>query len=234
MLIRRSWDCASAVPGCAGVWVATDDERIAGAVDRFGGKVIMTSPACANGTERCAEAATQIDDSVDIIVNLQGDAPLTPTFAVEQLVARLGEDPEAEMATVAVRCTRSVYAHLAADAAEGRVGGTTAVFNRASRALYFSKRIIPYLPAGAADLEIVPVHLHLGLYAYRRSALSAYMEAPASELEMLEGLEQLRFLDLGIPVAVMQLDPLSWDAIELNNPSDVPTIERVLGERGIE
>ena len=234
MLIRRSWDCATAVPGSTGVWVATDDERIASAVEGFGGNVIMTSPACANGSERCAEAAAQIDDSVDIIVNLQGDAPLTPVFAVEQIVARLGEDREAEMATVAVRCSRSVYAHLAADAAEGRVGGTTAVFNHAYRALYFSKRIVPYLPAGAADSEMVPVHLHLGLYAYRRSALSAYMKAPASELEMLEGLEQLRFLDLGIPVSVVQLDPLSWDAIELNNPSDVPIIERVLEERGIE
>ena len=234
MLIQRSWECASAVAGCAGVWVATDDERIAEAVEGFGGQVIMTSPTCANGTERCAEAAASIDHDVDVIVNLQGDAPLTPTFAVEKLIARLEEDPHAEMATVAVRCTNSVYAHLLADAAEGRVGGTTAVFNRASRALYFSKRIIPYVPVGSADSEIVPVHLHLGLYAYRRSALSGYVAAPASELETLEGLEQLRFLDLGIPVSVVHLDPLSWDAIELNNPSDVPTIERVLGERGIE
>ena len=233
-LIQRSWECASAVPGCSGVWVATDDERIAEAVEGFGGKVIMTSPACANGTERCAEAASKLDAATDIVVNLQGDAPLTPNFAVEQLVARLSEDPEAKMATAAVRCTRSVYAHLLADAAEGRVGGTTAVFNGASRALYFSKRIIPYLPAGAADADIVPVHLHLGLYAYRRSALQEYMAAPASELEMLEGLEQLRFLDIGVPVSVVQLDPLSWDAIELNNPSDVPAIERVLAERGIE
>jgi len=233
-LIRRSWECASAVPGCAGVWVATDDERIAQAVEDFGGQVIMTSPSCANGTERCAEAASKLDTDADIIVNLQGDAPLTPNFAVEHLVGRLNEDPEAKMATVAVRCTRSVYAHLLADAAEGRVGGTTAVFNGASRALYFSKRIIPYVPARDAEADIVPVHLHLGIYAYRRSALQEYIEAPASELEMLEGLEQLRFLDIGVPVSVVQLDPLSWDAIELNNPSDVPAIERILAERGIE
>ena len=233
-LIQRSWECASSVPGCAGVWVATDDDRIANAVEDFGGQVIMTSRSCANGTERCAEAAAKLDQAFDLVVNLQGDAPLTPTFAVEQMVERLDEDPESEMATVAVRCTKSVYAHLLADAAEGRVGGTTAVINGASRALYFSKRIIPYLPPEACGSDIVPVHLHLGLYAYRQSALRKYIEAPASELEMLEGLEQLRFLDLGIPVAVVQLDPLSWDAIELNNPSDVPTIERVLGERGIE
>lgn len=234
MLIQRSWECALAVPGCAGVWVATDDERIAKSVQEFGGQVIMTSPSCLNGTERCAEAAAKLDGSIDVVVNLQGDAPLTPTFAVERLVSRLDEDAEARMSTVAVRCTRSVYAHLQADAAEGRVGGTTTVFNRASRALYFSKRIIPYVPAGAAESETVPVHLHLGLYAYRRSALRDYVEAPPSDLELLEGLEQLRFLDLGMPVSVVELDPLNWDAIELNNPSDVPTIERVLREQGIE
>ena len=233
-LIQRSWECASAVPGCSGVWVATDDERISDAVEAFGGRVIMTSPDCANGTERCAEAASKLDPRTDIIVNLQGDAPLTPTLAVAQLVARLDEDAEAKMATVAVRCTRSVYAHLLADAAEGRVGGTTAVFNGASRALYFSKRIIPYVPANTAEADIVPVYLHLGLYAYRRSALKEYIEASPSELVLLEGLEQLRFLDIGVPVSVVQRDPLSWDAIELNNPSDVPAIERILAERGIE
>ena len=233
-LIERSWLCASSVPGCAGVWVATDDERIAAEVERFGGKVVMTAPDCANGTERCADAITRIDDVPEIIVNLQGDAPLSPPFVVEQLVSRLDSDPDAVMATPAVRCSGSVYSHLATDAANGRVGGTTAVFNRRSRALYFSKQILPYLPAAAREGEFVPVHLHLGLYAYRPEGLAQYKAAQPSELEQLEGLEQLRFLDLGLPVSVVQLDPLGWDSIELNNPSDVPLIERVLAERGIE
>ena len=233
-LIQRSWECAMAVPHCAGVWVATDDDRIAAEVERFGGQVVMTSVDCANGTERCADAIGRLGNVADVIVNLQGDAPLSPHFIVEQLVARLGEDPEAAMATPAVRCSTSVYEHLTADARAGRVGGTTAVFNRHSRALYFSKQILPYLPAGAVEGEFVPVHLHLGLYAYRPEALAAYNEASSSELEQLEGLEQLRFLDLGMPVSVVQLDPLSWDSIELNNPSDVPAIERVLAQRGIE
>jgi len=233
-LIRRSWECASLVPGCTGVWVATDDQRIADEVEGFGGKVVMTSVDCRNGTERCADAVARLGPVADVIVNLQGDAPLSPAFVVEKLVARLTEDPEAVMATPAVRCSRSVYEHLAADAAQGRVGGTTAVFTRAGRALYFSKRILPYLPATSADGEFVPVHLHLGLYAYRPDALARYNEASPSELETLEGLEQLRFLDLGLPVSVLALDPLSWDSIELNNPSDVEAIERVLAERGIE
>lgn len=233
-LIQRSWECASQVPNCAGVWVATDDDTIAAEVERFGGKVVMTSPDCANGTERCADAIERIGDVADVVVNLQGDAPLSPPFVVEQLVKRLVEDPEAAMATPAVRCSASVYDHLLADAANGRVGGTTTVFNRQMRALYFSKRIIPYLPAVPSDGGFVPVHLHLGLYAYRREGLAGFNKAEPSQLERLEGLEQLRFLDLGLPVSIVELDPLGWDSIELNNPSDVPLIERVLGERGID
>jgi 3-deoxy-manno-octulosonate cytidylyltransferase (CMP-KDO synthetase) len=234
-LIQRSWECARAVNGNAGVWVATDDNRIAEEVSRFGGEVIMTSVDCANGTERCAEAAAMLGDVADIFVNLQGDAPLSPTLAVEKIVERLQQDNEAAVSTPAIRCSSSMYLHLISDEAEGRVGGTTAVFNSAFRALYFSKRILPFVPrTRAADEENVPVCLHLGLYAYRRAALEKYCEAPASRLEQMEGLEQLRFLELELPVSVVELDPLGWDVIELNNPSDVPSIERVLAERGID
>lgn len=233
-LIQRSWECASSVPGCVGVWVATDDQSIAEAVEEFGGKVVMTSPECANGTERCADAIDQLGDVAPIIVNLQGDAPLSPAFVVEQLVSRLEESGDAAMATPAVCCSPSTLQHLLDDAAEGRVGGTTAVFDRNDRALYFSKRILPYLPESAMQQGNLPVHLHLGLYAYRPEALREYRNAPASTLEILEGLEQLRFLDLGLPVSVVRLEPLEWDSIELNNPSDVPVIERILNERGID
>jgi 3-deoxy-manno-octulosonate cytidylyltransferase (CMP-KDO synthetase) len=237
-LIERSWQCAAAVAGHSGVWVATDDDRIADEVRGFGGEVVMTSPECRNGTERCADALHRLGNIADVVVNLQGDAPLSPPFVVERLVAALEEDSQAVMATPAVRCSKSVYDHLAADAANGRVGGTTVVFNRHYHALYFSKRILPYLPgaakAAAGDEAQVPVHLHLGLYAYRPDALAAYIDAPVCELEDLEGLEQLRFLDLGLPVRVVPINSLGWDSIELNNPSDVPSIERVLAERGID
>lgn len=233
-LIQRSWECASRVANCKGVWVATDDGRIAAEVEHFGGKVVITSPDCANGTERCAEAVDHLGDVADIIVNLQGDAPLSPAAAVDQLVARLGQDPEAAMATPAVRCSASVYRHLMTDARAGRVGGTTTVFDRDMRALYFSKQIIPFLPDEALHDDFVPVHVHLGMYAYRPWALARYSSATPSELEQLEGLEQLRFLDLGLRVSVVALDPLGWDPIELNNPTDVGAIERVLIERGTE
>lgn len=233
-LIQRSWECARSIEGSVGLWVATDDERIAEEVRRFGGQVVMTSPDCENGTARCADAIDQLGDVADIIVNLQGDAPLSPTFVVQRLVDRLASNGnDAVMATPAVRCSRSVYDHLLKDQADGKVGGTTVVFDRNHRALYFSKTVIPHLPESMAQEERPPVHLHLGLYAYRPEALRKYSAAEPSEVELLEGLEQLRFLDLGLPVAIEQLDPLEWDSIELNNPSDVPVIERILSERGI-
>lgn len=232
-LIQRSWECASAVEGCTGVWVATDDDRIAEHVKGFGGQVVMTAESCANGTERCADAIAKMGDVADIIVNLQGDAPLSPSHVVRDLVARLDGDRDLTMTTPAVRCSRSVYAHLAEDAAHGRVGGTTVVGTSNNRALYFSKRLVPYLPEAAALADFPPISLHLGLYAYRPDALRLYNAAPTSQLEQLEGLEQLRFLDLGLAVGLVHLDPLAWDSIELNNPSDVPVIERILAERGI-
>ena len=232
-LIQRSWECASAIPGCVGVWVATDDDRIAAEVEHFGGQVVMTSPDCANGTERCADAISQIGDMADVVVNLQGDAPLSPSFVVQRLVERLKKDGSAAMATPAVPCSRSTYEHLLADRAAGRVGGTTVVFNHVGRALYFSKEVIPHVPEAAKSVEAVPVYLHLGLYAYRPAALQRYREAPPSRVEQLEGLEQLRFFDLEMPISVVEVEPLGWDPIELNNPDDVPVIERILADRGI-
>ena len=231
-LIQRSWDAAQAIAGPDRVWVATDDARIADAVRAFGGQVVMTPTSCRNGTERCAAALDVLGEVAPIIVNLQGDAPLTPGFVVADLVAALADAPEAAMTTPAVRCSASLYRHLVNDQAAGRVGGTTVVFGRDARALYFSKRVIPHMPDSRADAH-THVHLHLGVYAYRPTALAAYVAAPPAPLEELEGLEQLRFLDMGQTIRMVPFDPLPWDCIELNNPEDVPAIEAVLRARGL-
>ncbi|HEX7856265.1 MAG TPA: manno-octulosonate cytidylyltransferase [Sphingobium sp.] len=232
-LIQRSWECASAIPGSTGVWIATDDNRIAEAVEAFGGKVVMTVPECRNGTERCAEAVAKLGDVADIFVNLQGDAPLTPDFVVEELVRALAADPGASMATPAIGCSATLYRHLVTDQTQGRVGGTTVVFNSANRALYFSKRVIPHVPDSASDEAHKAVHLHLGVYAYRPNALAQYAALPPSPLEALEGLEQLRFLEANLPIRIAPFPPIEWDCIELNNPEDTPAIEAILKTRGI-
>ena len=231
-LVQRSWEAASAISGSVGTWVATDDERIADAVRGFGGQVVMTSADCRNGTERCADALARLGPVADMVVNLQGDAPLTPAFVAQGLVAALEADGEAIMATPALRCSASTYAHLVADQAAGRVGGTTVAANARGHALYFSKRVIPHMPPGRANAH-ESVFLHLGVYAYRPEALAAYMALAPSVLEELEGLEQLRFLESERPIRVVPFDPIGWDCIELNNPEDTPAIEAVLKARGI-
>ena len=232
-LIQRSWECAMAIPGAIGVWVATDDERIAHHVEEFGGKVVMTGSTLRNGTERCAEAAARLGLDLDVVINLQGDAPLTPVPIVEALVKALADDPGAAMATPGVACSASLYRHLVEDQRGGRVGGTTVVANGTGHALYFSKQIIPHIPPALDATGHEQVRLHLGLYAYRPAALQAYVASEPSRLELLEGLEQLRFLETDAKIRVVPVDPPDWDCIELNNPEDVPAIEAALAARNL-
>jgi len=232
-LIQRSVEAARKVAGISGVFVTTDDERIADACSRFGVGVIMTSPECRNGTERCAEALSQLHDP-DLVINFQGDALLTPPGFVEALIARMAEDSDALVATPAMRLRSEEVRALQAEEAAGRVGGTTVVTDANGYALYFSKRLIPHLPEGALASEMSPVRLHVGVYAYRPQALERYVATPVSELETLEGLEQLRFLVAGIPVAVAEVETPPFALRELNNPEDVAPIEDALAEAGME
>lgn len=226
-LIQRTWETAQAVAGAADVFVATDDDRIARRVRDFGGKVIMTSESCANGTERCAEALASLPELPDLVVNLQGDAPLTPPWFLEDLIAALRDRPDISVATPVLRCDAQTYAHFRADRAEGRVGGTTAVFGSNGAALYFSKEVVPYLPEGRA-MEPLPVFHHVGVYAYRPSALARYSGWTEGPLEANEGLEQLRFLENGEPILCVEVDARGRRFWELNNPVDVARIEEVL------
>ena len=232
-LIERSVEAARGVRGVSGVFVTTDDERIADACTGFGVGVIMTSSECRNGTERCAEALKQLHD-LDLVINFQGDALLTPPSFVEALIDRMEQDPDALVATPALRLRSDEVRALQAEEAAGRVGGTFVVTDSNSHALYFSKRLIPHLPAGALDGEMSPVRLHVGVYGYRPAALEFYAATPPSELETLEGLEQLRFLDAGLAVAVVEVEQPPFALRELNNPEDVAPIEQALAAAGIE
>lgn len=225
-LIQRSWEAAQAVKGASRVVVATDDDRIAEAVESFGGEVVMTSPECRNGTERCAEALGALR-SPDLVVNLQGDAPLTPPGFVEALITAMQARPDVNMATPVLRCDETTWRHFREDRAAGRVGGTTAVFATDGTALYFSKEVVPYVADGATP-DPVPVFHHVGVYAYRPEALHAYSAWSEGPLERHEGLEQLRFLENGERVLCVEVEAKGRVFWELNNPVDVERIESVL------
>jgi 3-deoxy-manno-octulosonate cytidylyltransferase (CMP-KDO synthetase) len=228
-LIRRSWEAAMAVKGIDRVVVATDDDRIADHATDFGAEVVMTARECRNGTERCAEVAHHLP-GYDIVVNLQGDAPLTPAWFIEDLVAGLQGDAEAEIATPVLRCDGRALNGLLADRRAGRVGGTTAVFGAQRQGLYFSKEVIPYTGQVFADEAETPVFHHVGVYAYRPTALAAYPTWDIGPLETLEGLEQLRFLENGRRVLCVEVQAKGRQFWELNNPEDVPRIEAMMAE----
>src|SRR5689334_9628183 len=147
-LIQRSVEAARKVAGISGVFVTTDDERIAEACKAFGVGVIMTSPKCRNGTERCAEALASLHDP-DLVINFQGDALLTPPGFVEALIARMQADADVLVATPAMRLRSEEVRALQAEETAGRVGGTSVVADSQGQALYFSKKLIPYLPKGS-------------------------------------------------------------------------------------
>ncbi|MEM1299598.1 MAG: manno-octulosonate cytidylyltransferase, partial [Pseudomonadota bacterium] len=216
-LIQRSWEAACDVSGVDLCFVATDDDRIADATRAFGGEVVMTPEHCANGTERCATAIEGMDPEPEIVVNLQGDAPLTPPWFVEALVDAMKADPGLQVATPVLRCDDEALAGFLEDRKAGRVGGTTAVFDRSGRALYFSKEVVPYTSAEVRAEGNCPVFHHVGVYAYRPAALRAYSGMEPGVLEGLEGLEQLRFMEHGLPVQCVEVEARGAAFWELNN-----------------
>ena len=214
------------------VAVTTDDDRIATHCRAFGAEVVMTSSTCRNGTERCAEALARLGADPDIVINLQGDAPLTPPWFPDALVTAMQADPDLQVATPVLRLSAPMLRSFRDDRREGRVGGTTAVFDLRGRALYFSKEVVPYTGIDYGPGDTVPVFHHVGVYGYRPAALEAYMSADPAPLEQLEGLEQLRFMEHGIPVQCVEVEAKGREFWELNNPVDVARIERILADQG--
>jgi len=234
-LVQRCWEAALSVSHRpVRVVVATDDSRIFKAVQGFGGQAIMTSTTCRNGTERCAEAAAALGSGFEIIVNLQGDAPLTPPGIIDQLISHLEkESNDAGVVTPVIRTDPQSYRSLISDRKAGRVGATTVVFNKSGRALYFSKEIIPRTKEAIPRNHLLPIFHHLGVYAYLSGALIWYATATPGTLEAIEGLEQLRFLEEGIAVDCVEVE-LSTSFWEVNNPGDVAVVEALLESGGIE
>lgn len=229
-LIQRSWEAAKAVDGVDAVYVLTDDDRIRDASLAFGADVLMTSSEARNGTERCAEGLAQLDDQPDVVVNLQGDAPLTPAWFIEDLLAAVAADEEVQMATPVLRCDKETLTNFVTDRLNSRVGGTTAAIRPDGKALYFSKEVLPYV--GSLDNPPEVWH-HVGVYAYRPKALAAYGSWPEGPLEKAEGLEQLRFLENGWPITCVPVEGRGRVFWELNNPIDVERIEAVLKQEGL-
>lgn len=201
------------------VIVATDDRRIADAVESFGGKAAMTRPDHPSGTDRIAEAAAPADD--DIVINIQGDEPLVDPALIDSLAERMKSGPEWDMAT-AVSPLDSIEDLNAKSVVK-------VVLSRDGAALYFSRLPIPCNRDSAPDLQSGLYVRHLGIYAYRGAFLKRFTAEKPCALEQTEKLEQLRALWMGARIAVVRVkDP----AVGVDTPEDAVRIEKVLRERG--
>jgi len=227
-MVERVRRLAAAAPSIDRVIVATDDERIRDATARFHGESVMTPAACRNGTERAFEAVKTFARPDDVIVNLQGDAPLTPPWVIDAAARAMAEDPSLELATPAVALTEDAYAKLASAKAAGEVGGTTVVFDKFLNALYFSKAIIPFRREDAG----VPIYKHIGLYAYRFRALERLVALEPSPLERTESLEQLRALENAIPIRIVLTDYRGRTPWSVDSPRDAEIAADIIAREG--
>ncbi|ESX84754.1 3-deoxy-manno-octulosonate cytidylyltransferase [Mesorhizobium sp. LNJC405B00] len=233
-MINRVWSLARAVSGVDEVCVATDDERIADHVRSFGGYVVITPKECTNGTERVLRAAEMLATAPAVVVNLQGDAVLTPPWVIAALTDEMRRDPTVEIATAAVRMDKRSYEALRTAKEHGEVGGTTVTFDRRGNALYFSKSIIPFVRNDGHDNDALPlpVFRHIGLYAYRYETLCRYVSFEPGPLEHSEKLEQLRALEHGIPVRVAEVDYGGRTHWAVDSSDDLKRVEAIIAEEG--
>ena len=215
-LIQRVVEQCQKAKSLAEVVVATDDARIRELAQKFC-RVEMTSPTHPSGSDRIAEVAGKI--SCDAIVNIQGDEPLIEPSVIDSVASALAD---CEMSTAATPIRNP------ADYDNPNVNKV--VVNAAGRALYFSRRTIPYLREAASrpvseQLAAFPFLKHLGIYGYRRETLLRLVKFPVSPLEAAEKLEQLRALENGISIAVVQV---AYDSVGVDAPGDVEWVERYL------
>lgn len=211
-MIEHVYRRAAAARSVSRVIVATDDRRIADVVTSFGGDAVMTSPSHQSGTDRLAEVAASL--TCDVVVNVQGDEPMLAPETIDAAVEPFTTDPSLEMSTLRRRIT---------DEAEHQNPNVTkVVVDRNDHALYFSRAPIPYTRAGN---PAAPAWAHIGLYVYRRETLLRLAALPPTAMERAEALEQLRALEHGIRIKVVNTTIAS---IGVDTPDDLARVRALL------
>jgi len=221
-MIQRVYERAKLARHLAQVTIATDDERIARVVEAFGGTYVMTSPDHPSGTDRLAEALDQIDAA--IVVNIQGDQPFLDPMMIEEAVQPLLDDPGLNMSTLMHPIARE---EDLIDPAVVKV-----VTNLKGDALYFSRSLIPYPRQDAGQR----VYEHVGLYVYRAEFLRRIAALPPTPLELTESLEQLRVLEHGYSIRVIEtkVHDNAFSGFSVDTEQDLMRAEEMLIERGME
>ena len=216
-LIQHVYEQARQAKRLADVLVATDDERIRQAVEQFGGRAVMTSAAHRSGTDRVAEAARPLD--AQVVLNIQGDEPLIHPEAIDQVAEFLLAHRAVPMATVMTKLTN------ADDLRNPNV--VKVVVDQDGYALYFSRAAIPFVRQQTSDnrQQVTVYWKHLGLYGYQREFLLRFPHLPPTALEQAEGLEQLRALEHGHAIKVLET---SHDTVGVDTSDDLKRVEALL------
>lgn len=224
MVIQRVYEQASKV--FQNVFVATDDIRIANAVESFGGKAIMTSQNHRSGTDRCYEAYLKCGVKADVVVNIQGDEPFIHPSQLTTL-QQLFNRPETDIATLVKQFAKSVSYSVLANPNSPKV-----VVDDNWNALYFSRSVIPYLRGKAEELWLKEhtYYKHIGLYAFKTDVLSKVTKLSQAPLEIAESLEQLRWLSAGYTIKVGETD---IETIGIDTPEDLEAAERFLSDNNL-
>ena len=215
-MICRVWERARRAEKPERVIVATDDQRIYDAVRKDGGEAMLTRADHPTGTDRLAEVA-QAHGAVDLIVNVQGDEPLIEPSVIDELIALFEADENLQMATVMTR--------MEDEEEQKNPNNVKVVVDKLGYALYFSRSLLPYPRAAAA-----PVYKHSGIYAYRRDFLLHYARLAPTPLEKAESLEQLRALENGYGIRVLET---ASRFIGVDTPEDLALVNRLYRERGL-
>ncbi len=209
-MLQHVWERATLARYLTHVVIATDDDRIAAEARRFGAPVRMTRSDHASGTDRAAEVASS--DKAEVIVNIQGDEPLIDPGAIDAAVLALLSDPEIPMATL------KKVIEIPDELANPNV--VKVVTDKFDNAIYFSRSMIPYLRDDARTAH----YKHIGLYVYRRDFLLAYPELPVGPLEQAERLEQLRAIENGHRIRVVETD---YESLGVDTPADLERVARL-------
>jgi 3-deoxy-manno-octulosonate cytidylyltransferase (CMP-KDO synthetase) len=195
--------------------VATDDERIVAAVEGFGGLAIMTAATHRSGTDRIAEAVSRLDiEYSDIVVNVQGDQPLFEPSQIDEVAKPLLDDPAIPMSTLIYKIVREEEVR--------HPNAVKVVFDRDHFAIYFSRATIPYVRDKGHEGNY---YKHHGIYAYRREFLKKFTELPEGNLEKLEALEQLRALEHGYRIKVVETP---YDSVEVDTPQELERVRSLI------
>jgi 3-deoxy-manno-octulosonate cytidylyltransferase (CMP-KDO synthetase) len=235
-VVRLSWAAAEGMKNVS-VVVATDDDRIMAHCRELGVTAVMTSPKAPSGTDRVAEAVRQMQDKPDFILNMQGDAPLTPPHFLRAMIDAFLKAP-CDAITAVTQLNWEALDKLRLNKQSTPFSGTTVVFDDSTgNAFWFSKNILPVLREEKKlrqQSDQSPIFRHIGLYGYSLPVLEKYVALPEGKFEKLEGLEQLRFLENGYTIRCVPVDFKGCANMSgIDSPEDIARAEALIDQQGV-